>query len=606
MEPRDLQTEWATLLMRAFADAGVRDIVISPGGRIVPFVLALTADPRFRLHDVIDERAAAFYALGQARITGLPSVLLCTSGTAPAHYLPAIIEAKQSLTPLIVLSADRTSESQKCGAQQTIDQVRLFGAQVLDYFELGAADASAPALRATRRMVAQAVSLSRGPHPGPVHVNARARKPLEPASPRDAVEAGVSERVRAIGQTPMLAITIPTLAPSAEPLRALARRMAQEAHGVIALGPEPAGPPDEALSVGLTRLAQRTGYPILRTPISLGPKQGTPNVVAGAVSLLLSSPRARQQLAPKLIVQVGFELVSAAYEAFVGEMLDTRLEIISPSPEVDSLNRAAVVHYGDLRMSVDRLNAELDALGVDRSTSPWMKRWAGLEHVASRACADDVSRRAEGDEVAMVAAFSRAVATAPRVPPLVVGNSLPVREVSIASGWTELGALRCLHQRGASGIDGVCAGAAGTASVSGPTAVLVGDVTLLHDLHGLYVAGQSKAPLVIAVIANGGGKIFDQIAIGLRPDLAPAMPHFNTPVEPDFTSLARFCRGHHLRVDRVGDVATAVHASLERPGLTLLELRVGPATAAQFSHALATVVDTALTSSDALREGGAT
>jgi 2-succinyl-5-enolpyruvyl-6-hydroxy-3-cyclohexene-1-carboxylate synthase len=144
----DLQSSWASLLMGSFADAGVTNLVISPGSRSTPFVLAALREPRLQCTDAIDERTAAFFALGLAKATGRPSLLLCTSGSAGAHYLPAVIEAAYSHTPLLILTADRPFELQSCGAAQTIDQTRLFGTHARAFVELGLPDGSELALRA--------------------------------------------------------------------------------------------------------------------------------------------------------------------------------------------------------------------------------------------------------------------------------------------------------------------------------------------------------------------------------------------------------------------------------------------------------------------------
>ena len=177
------QWVWARLLLDGFAVAGVRDVVISPGSRSSPFVLAAHEHADLRCHDVLDERSAGFFALGQAKACGEPSLLICTSGTAGAHYLPAVMEAAQSYTPLAVLTADRPFELQECGANQTADQLKLFGAHVRRFFHLGSPDSTERALRALRRVAAQAVWSTKRPVPGPVHVNAPARKPLEPPAP---------------------------------------------------------------------------------------------------------------------------------------------------------------------------------------------------------------------------------------------------------------------------------------------------------------------------------------------------------------------------------------------------------------------------------------
>ncbi|MEM6795895.1 MAG: thiamine pyrophosphate-binding protein, partial [Acidobacteriota bacterium] len=177
---RDAETQlaWARLLVSAFADAGVRHVVLSPGSRSTPFVLAASGEERLAIHDVIDERAAGFFALGQARESGVPSLLLCTSGTAAAHYLPAVIEAAMASIPMLVLSADRPVELVDCGANQTIDQLKLFGDHARDFVDLGTASARPGALRAARRAAVQAAWTARWPRAGAVHLTPRPRTPL--------------------------------------------------------------------------------------------------------------------------------------------------------------------------------------------------------------------------------------------------------------------------------------------------------------------------------------------------------------------------------------------------------------------------------------------
>ena len=171
----DLHTAWSRLFVASLASAGVRDVVLSPGSRSTPLALAASAEPRLRLHILVDERTAAFFALGQARISGRPSVMICTSGTAAAHFLPALIEASQSHIPLIALTADRPWEAYDCASSQTVDQVKLFGDCVRHYADLGLPDSAPSALAAVVRIAAQAVHRSTWPSPGPVHVNARFR-----------------------------------------------------------------------------------------------------------------------------------------------------------------------------------------------------------------------------------------------------------------------------------------------------------------------------------------------------------------------------------------------------------------------------------------------
>ena len=559
MKRWDPQTEWARMIMRAFADCGVRDVVLSPGSRSTPFVLATSADDRLRIHTIIDERAAAFFALGQARASGAPSLLLCTSGSAPAHYLPAIVEAELAHIPMLVLSADRGPEAQRSGAPQTIDQTRLFGDHVEAFFELGAVDPHPAALRATRRLVAQAVSLALGPTRGAVQVNVRARKPLEPGEPRNAVEEQDSERIFALSQSPMTLLAAPGL--RAADVAALATRLAAEPHGVVALGPAPIGLAEEAFATAVSGLAEQLGYPILTQPTS--PAAG-PSALSGAISVLLASPRARAALRPGFVLQIGGAPVATPYEALLAESPAPHLEIVSAWPEIDADSQAYAVHVGDLQTTIEALGAALRALGVDRRGSQWSKRWKHGADIAARAVTAHIAND-PAHELASIVEVARALdGTRTK---LIVGNSLPVRELSQAAALASLPLLRSLHQRGASGIDGMCAGAAGVAAVSGATALLIGDVTLLHDLHGLLLAGQTQAPLVVIVVVNGGGRIFDQLPVLAREDLRKEHALFNTPIAADWSALAKFCGAHHAHTEASGPVGRSDRSCARPPSL---------------------------------------
>ena len=354
MSRLDPQAEWARLVVGSLAASGVREVVSSPGSRSTPFLLAaleLEARGRLRVHSIIDERAAGFFALGQARASGRPSLLLCTSGSAPAHYFPALVEARAAAVPLLVLSADRPLESQAAGAHQTIDQVKLFGDAPLAFFELGAACADEAALRGVRRIAAQAVARAAA---GPVHLNARARKPLEPRA-CTAAEVVDSERIHVAA-----AIAPPRMTPSTpladeSELRRLAALIAEEREGVLVVGPS--SPHGAAMRAPLLELAARAGYPVLTEPTS---QLGGGGVLCGALALL-GSPAARARLRPRLVLQVGATPTSAAYLALLAE--GARLVILARELEVDADSRASAVIAGDPATSCAWLAARLDHLG---------------------------------------------------------------------------------------------------------------------------------------------------------------------------------------------------------------------------------------------------
>ncbi|TFH29549.1 MAG: 2-succinyl-5-enolpyruvyl-6-hydroxy-3-cyclohexene-1-carboxylate synthase, partial [Myxococcales bacterium] len=150
----ELQTEWARLVIDSFVQAGVRDAIISPGSRSTPFAIAALEHEGLECTSALDERSAAHYALGQARTTLRPSLVLCTSGSAPANYFPAVVEASEAGLPLIVLSADRPPELHRCGANQTTDQVGLYGNKARFFANLGEPRDDELSLRAARRTIA--------------------------------------------------------------------------------------------------------------------------------------------------------------------------------------------------------------------------------------------------------------------------------------------------------------------------------------------------------------------------------------------------------------------------------------------------------------------
>src|SRR6187549_3099331 len=236
-----LLTQWARLLMHTLRASGVRDVVVSPGSRSTPFTWAALKQPGFVCHSALDERSAAFFALGQAKLTGRPSLLIATSGSALAHYCPAFVEASYSFTPLLALTADRPVELQHRAAPQTIDQAGLFGRLVRGAFDLGAPGASALELGALVATLAQAVRLAHGPLPGPVHLNAPARKPLEPVSATDALGAEIEAAVSAlIARGPTRFGSQPTDGDAAS-VDVVALDLAQAERGLIVCGALPPG-----------------------------------------------------------------------------------------------------------------------------------------------------------------------------------------------------------------------------------------------------------------------------------------------------------------------------------------------------------------------------
>lgn len=507
-------TLWAETLVESLIRSGVEDFVLCPGSRSTPFALA-AARSGARLRTIVDERTASFYALGQARVSGRPSVLITTSGTAPAHAFPAVIEAAEAHVPLIVLSSDRPSEDQACRSPQTIDQLHLFGRHARAFFELGAPDPAA--LRALPRIAAEAFLRSLFPCAGPVHINAKARKPLEPVP------------IEAIDPRPPR-VSIPRLLPDEAAVDRIAERIIRAKRGVIACGPSGL----RGLSKrGAEAIARATGFPILPEATSNLRFCRLDAERIDAFEVLLPA------IDPDLVIAFGSPMTSSRFQRFVETRRPAQI-VVTPDAFADPNSLATEVIFAD----PDELAARLD---VRIARPPWEARdanaraWSRVSEVVER-------RRFSEAHVARVVVEALADGDT-----LVVGNSLPVRHLDAYCPARPVAAT-VLSQRGANGIDGLVAGAAGAASVAeGRVYALVGDVSFLHDVGGLAVV-RGLSPSIV-VIDNGGGRIFEQLPVA---ESGAPMDLFVTPPELDLEAAAKAFGLGYARVESVAELRSAL------------------------------------------------
>ncbi len=587
----NLLTQWARLLLGSLADAGVRHVVLSPGSRSTPLMIAAERDSRLVCHDSIDERAAAFFALGQARVTGEPSLVISTSGTAPAHYLPAVVEASLSYLPLVVLTADRPLELQDCGASQTTDQIKLMGDHVRRFYELGSPDPAPSALAGVRRLAAQAVHFSRFPVPGPVHLNARARKPLEPQAATTGDERDLEARVAGLLSRPVARASLPTADPDPDGIRALAERCRSVERGLIVCGPAPAD--HVALRPAVRELAASTGFPLLAEATSQlrFDAASTPGLTrCDAFDALLRSPHFQATHRPELVVQVGAAPVSSGFEQYLAAHDGVDRVVIAPHGWQDAGGATALI-LGDPQRALRGVLSALDARRP--GPSPWAQLFAGADRLAWEV----VEAEMDGGDLTEGRAVRTVVEGLPTGSLLMVGNSLAVREVDTfcPAGTAD---VTVLSQRGASGIDGLVAGASGGASVQGqPVTLLLGDISLLHDLTGLALAADAAVALAVVVLNNGGGRIFEQLPFATAPSVpAGAMDHVTTPHRFELEHAALLF-GHRYAAARTAEeLAKALEAALGEPGCTLIEVPLPPHGAAEQHGRLFAKVDAAVRS----------
>ena len=531
------------LLLRAFCDelarCGVQHACTSPGSRNTPILLSLAREPRIRCWSHIDERCAAFFALGAAKASRRPVAITCTSGTAAANYTPAVIEAWHARVPLIVLTADRPPELRDVGAGQAIDQLKLYGDAVKWFCEVGVDTATPDALRWIRQLACRAYGTAASGRPGPVHLNFPLREPLvlDGPLPEDPVPG------RARGR-PWVQ-PAPTATTDA-PARSVPAR------GVIVAGRDerPAGAGEAA-----AQAAARLGWPLLADPLS-GARHGATAIAT--YDLLLRDPGFAQRVAPDCVVRVGDLPTSKPLRAWLASLGDARQ--LALDPEGAWQDPAAAVSEVDRGDPV----ATLHALGSDDGAaedSAWLRAWTEADAAARAAFEEGLSATAALSEPLTARLLAQSL---PPEATLLVASSMPIRDAELyfPAGSAGAGGARILANRGANGIDGTVSTAYGvSAATQGQVALLIGDVALAHDIGGLIAARQLGLDLTIVVVNNDGGGIFHFLPVSGQSDAFEE--HIATPHGLDLAKAAALYGLAHTRVDTAAELTEA----LGRPGI---------------------------------------
>ncbi len=552
----------AELLVEALIGAGVRHVCLSPGSRNTPLVMAFASREDVRVTSHLDERCAAFFALGIGVATGVPAVLVCTSGSAAANYFPAIVEAHQSRVPMIVVTADRPHELRHSGANQTIDQIKLFGGYALWSVDLPLPEAvpTALAMRNLRSTAARAVAIAAGERRGVVHLNAPFRPPLEPtAVAGDVVSPQTTEA--------LVKIAAPApRAPDAGQIETSAALIKQFARGVIVCGP---GCPDDGFRERVLDLAEAAGYPILADALSgvrFGPGRAGA-LVSGAYETYLHPQSAIGKALPKpeLVVRFGNVPTSKWLNQFLDDANPQAvLHISAEGVWADDSHRLTHLVQADPGEFARQL-AQACAEGAQRVSE--LDAYRAAERAAADAWQQALAAGAWFDAVAV----HDVIHLLPEDATLFAGNSLPVRHVDQfgASGGKRL----CVHaNRGASGIDGNMSTALGIghARPGRALAAVLGDVTLYHDMNGLLAVKRCGVPVTLVLLNNNGGGIFRRLAV--KDFDPPFTEYFTTPHGLNFEPVAQLYGLGYVRARDRAHFRETFAASVRSGASTMIEV----------------------------------
>ncbi len=551
IDSRNVNSLWSSVLVETLVRSGVQQVVISPGSRSTALTMAAVRSTELECIPVLDERSAGFFALGLARQKLSPVALICTSGTAAANYLPAIIEARESAVPLIVLTADRPPELRACASGQTIDQLKLYGDYPLFFHELATPEVRLSLLRYLRQTVAHAVTRAIHPVPGPVHLNVPYRDPLPPIADESTSSFSIG-----VDWSRFFAHNAP--AHGAEPLTR-APALASDVHGLIVVGPaQPRDPHSFTAVVG--EIARKLGWPVIADGLSPARNYGDriPNLVTTYDSIL-RDPSNAERLAPEVVLCLGGWPTSKVLRAWLE---GSQAPIWLVSTRVD--NRDGL--HGSTRQLPISLRALANSLPDGAAGNGYQHLWASFEGPA-RAMLDhrmDVETELFEPKAAWLLARHL-----PEETSLFVASSMPARDVEYVWPANDR-RVRLFFNRGANGIDGTLSTALGVAHGGAPAVLLTGDLALLHDSNGFLLRPKFRGSLTIVLINNRGGGIFNHLPVAeFEP---PFEEFFATPQEADFALIAA-AYGSQYYLVRDWAHFTELVTVLPANGIRILEVR---------------------------------
>lgn len=531
--PGDTSATFCATLVDEWIQLGLRHAVIAPGSRSTPLAVQLASRSEISVHLFHDERSASFAALGIGEASGFPAILLCTSGTAAAHFYGAVVEAHQAHIPMIVCTADRPPELRDVGAPQTIDQTKMFGTAVRWFHDPGVP--SDGAAHTWRSLASRCIALTRGSRPGPVHLNLPFREPLL-GSVRELPEPrrdGWSTVEMARSVLPHRVNEFMTFLDS--------RR------GIVIAGK---GATSEVLT-----FAQRAGWPVFADPRS-GIRVCEPNVVIAFDSILRSHEFAESHV-PEVVLRVGEPPASKVTAQWLSRHNVPVVQVTPHEFIIDAdhrMNHTMIAPVAELFAAMTSRTAVAD--------DTWAPQWNAAETVAQSAISDWTKNNWSEPTHARTLTDSLTPGTH-----LVVSSSMPIRDVEWFGTVTPDVVVH--SNRGTNGIDGVISTAVGVAvATTSPTVVFVGDVACLHDSNGLLGLMQRDLDVKIVVTNNDGGSIFSFLPQATQVDEQTFELLYGTPHDVSFEALAR---AHGIPYHCALNASSLVDA-LRMPGTRFIEV----------------------------------
>lgn len=550
------ETEQLTRYTANFIDElvvnGLQDVVISPGSRSTPLAVLFAEHEKVNDWIVIDERSAAYFALGIAQAKQRPVALVCTSGTAAANYLPAVVEAYYARVPLVVLTADRPHELRNIGASQTIEQVGMYGDFVKKFFEMAPPENDERMIDYVRNRAFRVMKITEDGNPGPVHVNFPFREPLMPDVSLPNLWNGreIENSELFTGNKRLQEVD----------LQSLSRFMTNHPNGLIVCGPQV----DKELGRAITSLSERLQIPILADPLSqLRAGQHRKETIIATYDTLFRSEKISKQLKPDYIVRFGAMPISKHYLFYLTEYRDVPQFVVENSDSVrePTNHRSHYILANGAQLCTDLLSC----IPTRNDHSDWLAKWTRMEEIAS-----EQLTKVEHDTLTEGLAIRNVIDSLKERHHLFVANSMPVRDVDTFFMSTNKN-VTLYANRGVSGIDGTLSSALGVATTGERVTLVIGDLSFYHDINSLLIAKRYQLPITIVLINNNGGGIFSFLPQAKEEKHFEHL--FGTPLHIEFQHAVTMFAGNYHLVTNEMELTNALELSYATDQFTVIEVQ---------------------------------
>ncbi|MGB3636480.1 MAG: 2-succinyl-5-enolpyruvyl-6-hydroxy-3-cyclohexene-1-carboxylic-acid synthase [Rivularia sp. (in: cyanobacteria)] len=573
---RNINELWASIFTETLQRLGLNCAAICPGSRSTPLAVAFAQCPDIEVIPILDERSAAFFALGRAKATGLPVAVVCTSGTAGANFYSAVVEANLSRVPLLLLTADRPAQLRNCHSGQTIDQLKLFGNYPNWQAELAIPSITMEMLGYLRQTTIYAFEQTLHPVSGAVHLNIPFCDPLPPIKDENNLNAASLHLLQStFNSEEFFAAVTDKYQHSITDCQIPIPQEWLDKRGIIIAGVSQPQQPGKYCSA-IAQLAQNLKFPVLAEGLSPVRNHASLNKnIISTYDSILRNPDLATELNPEVVIQIGEMPTSKVLRKWLSDKNPLRWIIEPSNQNIDALH-GRVVH---LRMNVEEMRwgeAEIGRWGdgemgrwgdgKNHTTNSYLEMWLSAETQVREKMDQTLAEKTELFEGKAAWLLSQVL---PPETHLFISNSMPVRDVEFFWKPNNLG-IKPFFNRGANGIDGTLSTALGIAHRQKSSVMLTGDLALLHDTNGFLIRNKFIGHLTIVLINNNGGGIFEMLPIS---EFEPPFEElFATPQDIDFAQLCKTYRVEHELITSWEELINKLNP-LPIKGIRVLEIR---------------------------------